>query len=185
VKIYGFANSTANKYAGFNGNDFVKIYCNDYGMEHIYSKKVIKNSTCKNSGEISYTCDRCYQGYNETTPALGGEHDYKDEVITQPTCTTKGITRYTCSRCGDSYDEENIDALGHNYVSKVIKQPTCTEKGTTRYTCFRCGDYYDKDDIAALDHNYVSKVFTQPTCTKKVQQDTLVPVAAIITIKKI
>ena len=172
VKIYGFANSTTSKYANNEyhnsyGNIFIKIYCNDYGMEHIYSKKVIKNSTCKNSGEISYTCDRCYQSYNETTPALGGEHDYKDEVITQPTCTTNGITRYTCSRCGDSYEKENIESLGHNYVSKVIKQPTCTEKGVTRYTCSRCGDSYDKDDVAALGHNYVSKVLTQPTCTEK------------------
>ena len=167
VKIYGFENSTADKYATSNGNDFVKIYCNDYGMEHVYSKKVIKNSTCKNSGEISYTCDRCCQSYNETTPALGGEHDYKGKVITQPTCTTKGTTRYTCSRCADSYDEENIESLGHNYEAKVVTEPTCTEKGVTRYTCSRCGDYYDKDDIAALGHNYVSKVLTQPTCTEK------------------
>ena len=167
TKIYGFEKSTADKYATSNGNDFVKIYCNDYGMEHIYSKKVIKNSTCKNSGEISYTCDRCYQSYNETTPALGGEHNYEDEVITQPTCTAKGVTRYTCTRCGDSYEKENIESLGHNYEAKVVTQPTCTAKGVTRYTCSRCGDYYDKDDIAALGHNYVSKVLTQPTCTEK------------------
>ena len=167
TKIYGFEKSTADKYATSNGNDFVKIYCNDYGMEHIYSKKVIKNSTCKNSGEISYTCDRCYQSYNETTPALGGEHNYEDEVITQPTCTAKGVTRYTCTRCGDSYEKENIESLGHNYEAKVVTQPTCTAKGVTRYTCSRCGDYYDKEDIAALGHNYVSKVLTQPTCTEK------------------
>ena len=170
VKIYGFVKSTANEYATSNKNDFIEIYCNDYGMEHKYSKKVIKNSTCKNSGEISYTCDRCYQSYTETIPALGGEHDYKGKVIKQPTCTTKGVTRYTCTRCGDSYDKENIEALGdlgHNYVSKVIKQPTCTTKGTTRYTCSYCGDYYDKEDIVALGHNYVSKVLTQPTCTEK------------------
>ncbi len=171
VKIYGFANSTTSKYANNEyhnsyGNIFIKIYCNDYGMEHIYSKKVIKNSTCKNSGEISYTCDRCYQSYNETTPALGGEHDYKDEVITQPTCTTNGITRYTCSRCGDKYDAE-VSALGHDYVSKVLTQPTCTEKGTTRYTCSRCGDSYDEENIDALGHNYETKIVTQPTCTKK------------------
>ncbi len=166
VKIYGFENSTADKYAKSTGNDFVKIYCNDYGMEHVYSKKVIKNSTCKNSGEISYTCDRCYQSYTETTPALGGEHDYNDEVITQPTCITKGMTRYTCSRCGDSYDKE-IAALGHDYVAEVVTQPTCTAKGVTRYTCSRCGDSYDKDDIASLGHEYMSKVVTQPTCTAK------------------
>lgn len=42
VKIYGFVKSTANEYATSNKNDFIEIYCNDYGMEHKYSKKVIK-----------------------------------------------------------------------------------------------------------------------------------------------
>ncbi len=167
AKIYGFENSTADKYATSNGNDFVKIYCNDYGMEHKYSKKVIKNSTCKNSGEISYTCDRCYQSYNETTPPLGGEHDYNGKVIKQATCTAKGVTRYTCSRCGYSYDEENIDALGHNYEAKVVTQPTCTAKGVTRYTCTRCGDSYDKDDIAVLGHSYTEKITKNPTCEEE------------------
>ena len=165
VKIYGYANSTANKYADSNGNEFIEIYCNDYGLEHIYSKKVLENPTCKNNGKISYTCDRCSKIYTDTIPALG--HNYVSKVIKQPTCTEKGTTRYTCSRCGDSYDKDNIATLGHNYVSKVIKQPTCTEKGTTRYTCSRCGDYYDKEDIAALGHNYVSNVLAQPTCTEK------------------
>ena len=165
VKIYGYANSTANKYADSNGNEFIEIYCNDYGLEHIYSKKVLENPTCKNNGKISYTCNRCSKIYTDTIPALG--HNYVSKVIKQPTCTEKGATRYICSRCGDSYDKEDIAALGHNYVSKVLTQPTCTEKGTTRYTCSRCGDSYDKEDIAALGHNYVSKVLTQPTCTEK------------------
>ena len=170
VKIYGFVKSTANEYATSNKNDFIEIYCNDYGMEHKYSKKVIKNFTCKNSGEISYTCDRCYQNYTETIPALGGEHDYNGKVIKQPTCTTKGVTRYTCSRCGDSYDKENVGVLEHNYVAKVVLKPTCIKKGITRYTCSRCGDSYDEENIEALGilgHNYEAKVVTQPTCIEK------------------
>ena len=165
VKIYGYTNSTANEYAVLKGNEFIEIYCNDYGLEHIYSEKVLENPTCKNNGKISYTCDRCSKIYTDTIPALG--HNYVSKVIKQPTCTAKGITRYTCSRCGDYYDKDDIAALGHNYVSKVLTQPTCTEKGATRYTCTRCGDSYDKDDIAALGHNYVSNVLTQPTCTEK------------------
>ena len=165
VKIYGYANSTANEYAVLKGNEFIEIYCNDYGLEHIYSEKVLENPTCKNNGEISYTCDRCSKIYTDTIPALG--HNYISKVIKQPTCTEKGTTRYTCSRCGDSYDKDDIAALGHDYVSKVLTQSTCTEMGTTRYTCSHCGDYYDKDDVAALGHNYVSKVLTQPTCTEK------------------
>lgn len=165
VKIYGFENSTADKYATSNGNDFVKIYCNDYGMEHIYSKKVLKESNCENDGNVEYTCDRCLYSYVTKVAPLG--HDYVAEVVTQPTCTAKGITRYTCSRCGDSYDKDDIAALGHEYVSKVVTQPTCTAKGVTRYTCSRCGDSYDKDDIAALGHLCTEKIIKNPTCEKE------------------
>ena len=165
VKIYGFENSTADKYATSNGNDFVKIYCNDYGMEHVYKGKVIKQPTCTTKGVTRYTCSRCGDSYDKENVDIL-EHNYEAKVVTQPTCTEKGVTRYICFYCGDSYDEENIDALGHNYEANVVTQPTCTAKGVTRYTCSRCGDSYDKE-IAALGHEYVSKVVTQPTCTAK------------------
>ena len=164
VKIYGFENSTADKYATSNGNDFIKLFCNDYGMEHTYSKKVIKNSTCKNSGEISYTCDRCYQSYTETIPALGGEHDYKSEIIMQPTCTTNGVTRYTCSRCNYSCDVENIDALGHSYTVKETVEPTCTVSGYTLYICQICNEEH-KEIVKATGHTYKQTV-TPATASK-------------------
>ena len=164
VKIYGYTNSTANEYAVLKGNEFIKIYCNDYGLEHIYSEKVLENPTCKNNGKISYTCDRCSKIYTDTIPALG--HNYVSKVIKQPTCTEKGTTRYTCSRCGDYYDKDDIAALGHNYVSKVLTQPTCTEKGVTRYTCTRCNNYYDKKDIEELGHDTKIVERVEPTLTE-------------------
>ena len=164
VKIYGYTNSTANEYAVLKGNEFIKIYCNDYGLEHIYSEKVLENPTCKNNGKISYTCDRCSKIYTDTIPALG--HNYVSKVIKQPTCTEKGTTRYTCSRCGDYYDKDDIAALGHDYVSKVLTQPTCTEKGVTRYTCTRCNNYYDKEDIEELGHDTKIVERVEPTLTE-------------------
>ena len=164
VKIYGYTNSTANEYAVLKGNEFIKIYCNDYGLEHIYSEKVLENPTCKNNGKISYTCDRCSKIYTDTIPALG--HNYVSKVIKQPTCTEKGTTRYTCSRCGDYYDKDDIAALGHDYVSKVLTQPTCTEKGVTRYTCTRCNNYYDKKDIEELGHDTKIVERVEPTLTE-------------------
>ena len=164
VKIYGYKNSTANEYAVLKGNEFIEIYCNDYGLEHIYSEKVLENPTCKNNGKISYTCDRCSKIYTDTIPALG--HNYVSKVIKQPTCTEKGTTRYTCSRCGDYYDKDDIAALGHDYVSKVLTQPTCTEKGVTRYTCTRCNNYYDKKDIEELGHDTKIVERVEPTLTE-------------------
>ena len=166
--IYGFENSTSDKYAKLSGNTFFKIYCNDYGMQHLIAKKVVTQPTCTRKGITRYTCSRCGNSYDEENiESLG--HNYEAKVLTQPTCTTKGITRYTCTRCGNSYDEENIESLGHNYKSKVVTQPTCTTKGITRYTCTHCGDSYDRDDITALggEHDYNGKVITQPTCTAK------------------
>ena len=166
VKIYGFENSTADKYATSNGNDFVKIYCNDYGMEHVYKGKVIKQPTCTTKGVTRYTCSRCGDSYDKENVDIL-EHNYEAKVVTQPTCTEKGVTRYICFYCGDSYDEENIDALGHNYEANVVTQPTCTAKGVTRYTCTRCGDRYDKDDIAVLGHSYTEKITKNPTCEEE------------------
>ena len=170
VKIYGFANSTANKYANSNGNEFIEIYCNDYSMEHNYESKILTQPTCTKKGVTRYTCSRCGYSYDEENIEALGDlgHNYFSKVIKQPTCTAKGTTRYTCSYCGDYYDKEDIAALGHNYVSKVLTQPTCTENGTTRYTCSRCGDTYDVEvDAMGGTHNYVSRVLTQPTCTAK------------------
>ena len=170
VKIYGFANSTANKYANSNGNEFIEIYCNDYSMEHNYESKILTQPTCTKKGVTRYTCSRCGYSYDEENIEALGDlgHNYVSKVIKQPTCTAKGTTRYTCSYCGDYYDKEDIAVLGHNYVSKVLTQPTCTENGTTRYICSRCGDTYDVEvDAMGGTHNYVSRVLTQPTCTEK------------------
>ena len=168
VKIYGFANSTANKYANSNGNEFIEIYCNDYSMEHNYESKILTQPTCTKKGVTRYTCSRCGYSYDEENIEALGDlgHNYVSKVIKQPTCTAKGTTRYTCSYCGDYYDKEDIAALGHNYVSKVLTQPTCTEKGTTRYTCTRCNNYYDKKDIEELGHDTKIVERVEPTLTE-------------------
>ena len=168
VKIYGFVNSTAKGYADSNGNIFIKIYCNDYNLEHNYTSKILKQPTCTEKGTTRYTCSRCGYSYDEENiEALGNlGHNYVSKVIKRPTCTENGITRYTCSYCGDYYDKENIAALGHNYVSKVLTQPTCTEKGVTRYTCTRCNNYYDKENIEELGHDTKIVERVEPTLTE-------------------
>lgn len=168
VKIYGFANSTANKYADSNGNEFIEIYCNYYSMEHDYESKILTQPTCTKKGVTRYTCSRCGYSYDEENIEALGDlgHNYFSKVIKQPTCTAKGTTRYICSYCGDYYDKENISALGHNYVSKVLTQPTCTQKGVTRYTCTRCNNYYDKKDIEELGHDTKIVERVEPTLTE-------------------
>ena len=167
--IQGFKRSSAIAYAKSNGNPYVEIRCDQYGLQHSYTARVIKQATCTSKGTTRYTCSRCGNSYDQDIAPLGGEHSYTGEVIKQATCTNKGITRYTCTRCGDSYELENLNALGHSYTGKVIKQATCTSKGTTRYICTRCGDSYDRVDIAIdkNNHSYTGKVIKQATCTNK------------------
>ena len=131
VKIYGFENSTADKYAASNGNYFVKIYCNDYGMKHLYSKKVIKKSTCKNEGDIEYTCDRCLYSYDKKVDALG--HTYK-QIVTPAAIGKDGKFVKKCSACGATVTSAiakissvNLSTVNYTYNGRV-KTPSVTVK---------------------------------------------------------
>ena len=131
VKIYGFENSTADKYAASNGNYFVKIYCNDYGMKHLYSKKVIKKSTCKNEGDIEYTCDRCLYSYDKKVDALG--HTYK-QTVTPAAIGKDGKIVKKCSACGATVTSAIakissvcLSTVNYTYNGRV-KTPSVTVK---------------------------------------------------------
>ena len=131
VKIYGFENSTADKYAASNGNYFVKIYCNDYGMKHLYSKKVIKKSTCKNEGDIEYTCDRCLYSYDKKVDALG--HTYK-QTVTPAAIGKDGKFVKKCSACGATVTSAiakissvNLSTVNYTYNGRV-KTPSVIVK---------------------------------------------------------
>ena len=131
VKIYGFENSTADKYATSNGNYFVKIYCNDYGMKHLYSKKVIKKSTCKNEGDIEYTCDRCLYSYDKKVDALG--HAYK-QTVTPAAIGKDGKIFKKCTACGSTVtfviakaSNIKLNKTAYTYNGKVQK-PSVTVK---------------------------------------------------------
>ena len=133
VKIYGFENSTADKYATSNGNYFVKIYCNDYGMKHLYSKSVIKKSTCENKGDIEYTCDRCLYSYDKKVDALG--HAYK-QTVTPAAIGKDGKIFKKCTACGATVtfviakaSNIKLSKTAYTYNGKVQK-PSVTVKNS-------------------------------------------------------
>ena len=144
VKIYGFENSTADKYAASNGNYFVKIYCNDYGMKHLYSKKVIKKSTCENEGDIEYTCDRCLYSYDKKVDALG--HTYKQSV-TPAAIGKDGKIVKKCSVCGATVTSSiakissvSLSAVNYTYNGGV-KTPSVTVKDSKGKKLSKGKDY--------------------------------------------
>ena len=144
VKIYGFENSTADKYATSNGNYFVKIYCNDYGMKHLYSKKVIKKSTCENEGDIEYTCDRCLYSYDKKVNALG--HAYK-QTVTPAAIGKDGKIVKKCSACAATVTSAiakissvNLSTVNYTYNGRV-KTPSVTVKDSKGKTLKNGTDY--------------------------------------------
>ena len=144
VKIYGFENSTVDKYAASNGNYFVKIYCNDYGMKHLYSKKVLKKSTCENEGDIEYTCDRCLYSYDKKVDALG--HTYKQSV-TPAAIGKNGKIVKKCSVCGATVTSSiakissvSLSAVNYTYNGGV-KTPSVTVKDSKGKKLSKGKDY--------------------------------------------
>ena len=131
-------------------------------LGHNYEAKITKEATCKENGEITYTCSRCGDSYTEEIQKL--EHNYTSEVIA-PTCTEKGYTLYTCSNCGDTYKDNFTDVISHNYKEVNKVDPTCAKEGKIVYECEYCGDSYEVS-IDKLPHKYVDTI-VDPTCTSE------------------
>ena len=131
-------------------------------ISHFYTREVITDATCTQTGLAKYTCTRCGNSYTASFAALG--HDYSRQVLNVATCTQTGLAQYTCTRCGDSYTAP-IRALGHNYSREVITSATCMQTGLARYTCTRCGDNYTQV-IPEGEHSYARVITKQPTCTQ-------------------
>ncbi len=55
-------------------------------------------ATCKEPGEMTYTCSSCGDSYTEAIPALGHNYvvDYEDPDTKPETCTEPGFGVYVC-----------------------------------------------------------------------------------------
>ena len=77
---------------------------------HNYEKKVTKEATCKEEGEITYTCiatneDCDKKTYTEVIPKLA--HTYGEwEVVKEATTTDTGLNSHKCKVCG--YEETQV-----------------------------------------------------------------------------
>ncbi|MBR0413953.1 MAG: leucine-rich repeat protein [Clostridia bacterium] len=137
---------------------------------HNYVAEVTKQATCKEEGEITYTC-ACGDSYTKViplknhTPAAAVKENEK-----AATCTEAGTYDEViyCTVCGEeiSRQSKSVKKLGHNYISEATP-PTCTEKGFYTLTCLRCGDVRRGDDIPATGHTRGAQVkenVVEPKC---------------------
>ncbi|MCD8294756.1 MAG: hypothetical protein LUE27_05910, partial [Clostridia bacterium] len=126
--------------------------------------EVIKEVSCTEDGEITYTCTRddCNATKEETVSATG--HNYV-MTSTTATCTESGSVTNTCTRCGDS-ETITVAALGHSWdEGEVTTEATCTEAGVMTFKCTRDGCEGTKTEaIAATGHSY-ELISSSATCT--------------------
>lgn len=101
----------------------------DPNHSHKWDKgRVIKEPSCKEEGEILYTCSVC-KGTKVEALAKTDNHQWGEwTTITKPTCSTKGKEIRTCKVCSKT-EERAIPTIPHTVVKEADKAATCTENG--------------------------------------------------------
>lgn len=101
----------------------------DPNHSHKWDKgRVIKEPSCKEEGEILYTCSVC-KGTKVEALAKTDNHQWREwTTITKPTCSTEGKESRTCTICGTT-EERAIPTIPHTVVKEADKAATCTENG--------------------------------------------------------
>lgn len=101
----------------------------DPNHSHQWDKgRVTKEPSCKEEGEILYTCSIC-KGTKVEALAKTDNHQWDEwTTTTKPTCSTKGKEVRECSKCSKT-EERAIPTIPHTVVKEADKTATCTENG--------------------------------------------------------
>lgn len=101
----------------------------DPNHNHQWDKgRVTKEPSCKEEGEILYTCSVCKVTKVEAL-AKTDNHQWEEwTTTTEPTCSAKGKEVRECSKCSKT-EERAIPTIPHTVVKEADKAATCTENG--------------------------------------------------------
>lgn len=101
----------------------------DPNHSHKWDKgRVTKEPSCKEEGEILYTCSVC-KGTKVEALAKTDNHQWGEwTTTTKPTCSAKGKEIRTCKVCSKT-EERAIPTIPHTVVKEADKAATCTENG--------------------------------------------------------
>ena len=118
---------------------------------HIYKGEVTKAATCKNEGEITYSC---VCGVSYTEPIEKVEHIESDWIVyVDSTCTQKGLKYKECTICKKELETEYINEKEHiesDWI--VIQESTCSEKGSRYKECDVCHGIMESEEIELKEH---------------------------------
>lgn len=141
----------------------------DPNHSHKWDKgRVIKEPSCKEEGEILYTCSVC-KGTKVEALAKTDNHQWGEwTTITKPTCSTKGKEIRTCKVCSKT-EERAIPTIPHTIVKEADKAATCTENGYKgREYCSVCNTTIkERTIIPATGHDVKLVGAKDSTCTSK------------------
>ena len=140
----------------------------DPNHSHKWDKgRVIKEPSCKEEGEILYTCSVC-KGTKVEALAKTDNHQWREwTTITKPTCSTEGKESRTCTICGTT-EERAIPTIPHTVVKEADKAATCTENGYKgREYCSVCNTTIkERTIIPATGHQWGAwRTTLAKTCT--------------------
>ena len=140
--------------------------------------EVAKAATCKEAGEMTYTCTVCNATKTEVIP-MRGEHTLQLVPEVPATCGESGTEAYyKCSVCGRMFEDMTCDVEYTEYPPAirptgehtfggwtVTKQATYTEKGEREHTCTVCHNTYT-EEIPMLTPSSDSSSSSGSTTTK-------------------
>ncbi len=141
------------------GNDVLKLLASrvNFGHDHVYDSKTIKDPDCTNFGTSVNTCV-CGNTYmNFKVPALGHKTEKIAEI--KATCETTGMTAgEKCTVCGVvTAPPQTIPATGHGTLEELpAAEATCTKSGLTKGSrCTICKkDVVPQEVIPVLPHTF-------------------------------
>ena len=140
----------------------------DPNHSHKWDKgRVIKEPSCKEEGEILYTCSVC-KGTKVEALAKTDNHQWGEwTTTTKPTCSAKGKEIRTCKVCSKT-EERAIPTIPHTIVKEADKAATCTENGYEgREYCSVCNTTIkERTIIPATGHQWGAwRTSLAKTCT--------------------
>ena len=165
------------KEEGFSGD---KV-CNDCGLtfekghalaktdNHQWDKgRVTKEPSCKEAGEILYTCSVCKETKVEALTKTDNHQWGEWTTTTKPTCSAEGKEVRTCKVCSKT-EERAIPTIPHTLVKEADKAATCTEDGYKgREYCSVCNTTIkERTIIPATGHDTTIKNQKDSTCTSR------------------